>query len=96
MDAEVQALKKEVAEIKELMTENNRMMRLVYRQARFSTVFSIVKWVIIIGVSVGSLYFIQPYLENLTNAYSTVNNFGNAVGQNESLLNQLKDVYLPR
>ncbi len=96
MDADIQGLKKEMAEIKELMTENTRMMRLVYRQARFSTVFSIVKWVLIIGISVGSLYFIQPYLENLMSAYSTVNNFGNAVGQNESLLNQLKDVYLPR
>ncbi len=96
MDADIQGLKKEIAEIKELMTENNRMMRLVYRHTRFSTVFNVVKWVLIIGVSLGSLYFIQPYLESLTNAYSTVNNFGNAVGQNQSLLNQLKDVYLPR
>lgn len=96
MDPVIQGLKTEIAELKAMVAENNRMMQVVYRQARFSIVFSILKWVIIIGISIGSLYFIQPYFESVMNAYSAVNSLGNEAAQNKDLLNQLKDVYLPR
>ncbi len=96
MEGDILGLKKEIAELRVLLEENTRMTRAVYRQARFSTLFSVLKWVIIIGISIGSLYFIQPYLEGITSAYSTVNEFGNSASHDESIVNQLKDIYMPR
>lgn len=96
MDSDIQGLKKEIAELKAMLAENTRMLQVVYRHARVSIYINILKWVAIIGISVGALYFIQPYLESLLNAYSAINDFGNSVGQNKDLIDQLKNIYLPR
>ncbi len=96
MEGDILGLKKDLAELKTLMTENNRMTRAVYRHTRFSSLFSVLKWIIIIGFSVGAFYFVQPYLEGLMGAYTTVNDFGNAASQDQSIVDQLKEIYLPR
>jgi len=54
----------------ELSKENNKILRGIRKSNRWSLVFSILYWTLIIGVSVGAFYFIQPYINAVTGAYS--------------------------
>lgn len=56
----------------ELEKENNHMLRGIRNSNRWSLFFRLFYWFIIIGLSVGAFYFIQPYLESLMNTYSSV------------------------
>jgi hypothetical protein len=46
-----------------LAEENNVILRGIRRANRFSFAFKIFYWLVIIGVTLGAFYFIQPYLE---------------------------------
>lgn len=45
--------------------ENNQILRGIRRTQRFSTIVKIGYWVLIIGLSLGAFYFIQPYVNML-------------------------------
>lgn len=48
--------------------ENNEILKTLRRSARVSMIVKAVYWLVIIGLSVGALYFIQPYVDFLTGA----------------------------
>jgi hypothetical protein len=48
-----------------LAEENNRMLRKVRGVQKRQAVFSVLKWIVIIGVAVGAFYFLQPYIDNV-------------------------------
>jgi len=48
-----------------LAEENNAILHGLRRSARWSTVFKVAYWFVIIGVSVGAFYAIQPYMNML-------------------------------
>lgn len=50
--------------------ENNKMLRAMRRSAHFSSFLRLVYWAIIIGVSLWTYYFIQPYLEAVVKGYN--------------------------
>ena len=54
----------------QLAEENNAMLRKMRRSMRVANAMRIVYWLIIIGLSVGALYFIQPYIDQLLQVYS--------------------------
>lgn len=54
--------------------ENNKILKSIRRSARIGHIMQILYWLIIIGVSVGAYYFIQPYLEQLLSIYGGVQN----------------------
>jgi hypothetical protein len=56
----------------ELEKENNRMLRSIRNSGRWALIFRVFYWLIIIGLSVGAFYFIQPYLQSLMDTYSNV------------------------
>jgi len=62
--------KKLLEETYSLAEENNKMLRAIRRSMLWSRITSTLYWVLIIGISVGAFYFIQPYLEQLMGAYS--------------------------
>lgn len=67
MDGELKNL---LEENLKLSKENNELLikvRRVQKWAQYSRVFY---WFIIIGITFGAFYFIQPYLENLLNLYT--------------------------
>lgn len=41
---------------------------------RWGSFFVVVKWAIIIAISFGSYYYIQPYLNQMLDAYGVLNN----------------------
>lgn len=71
-----------------VMTEENQMMiRNLYRRARMATVLIFIKWFIIIGITVGSFYYIQPLINNLVGVYG-----GLTGGTGTDLFNLIKSI----
>ena len=54
-----------------LSEENNKILRKLQDASRWSRFFSILKWIIIIGLTVGAYYYVQPYLEVFIKAYQS-------------------------
>ena len=77
-----------------LAEENNAILHGLRRSARWSIVFKSIYWIVIIGLSVGALYTIQPYLNIMTGALGSITNLsgnfntaGSAAESLKSLLN---------
>lgn len=56
-------------EIKELATENNKILKNLQQRARIGFFVKILYWAILAGIAFGAFYFIQPYIEEGKNAY---------------------------
>jgi hypothetical protein len=67
MTPEERELLKETAE---LTKENNEILLSLRRSARISTVMRVVYWLVIILLSFGAYYFIQPYIDIFIKSYS--------------------------
>lgn len=67
-----------------LTEENNVMLRRIQSRARWGTIFRVAYWVLLIGLSIGAFYFIQPYIEAVTGG---VNEFQNQVNTFKSFVN---------
>ncbi|MDQ5893141.1 MAG: hypothetical protein QG640_152 [Patescibacteria group bacterium] len=48
--------------------ENNEILRSIRRSNRWSMAVKAIYWIVIIGLSIGAFYFIQPYIEFMTSA----------------------------
>lgn len=46
--------------------ENNKILISMRRTARFGVIMRCAYWAIIIGLSIGAFYFIQPYINFMT------------------------------
>ncbi len=80
---EIQSLKAEIKELKDLTVENQRMIRSVYKRMRFSGIITAIKWVIIIGITLGAFYYIQPVFEAVLKTYESIGGLGSSQnGQN--------------
>lgn len=56
----------------ELVEENNKILRKIQRSNRVGTAFRIFYWLIIIGVSVGAFYYLEPYIQVAKTAYQSI------------------------
>ncbi len=74
--SEIQSLRDELRELKALAVENQRMIKSVYKRMRFSSAFSIIKWVFIIAVTLGAFYYVQPVFEAVLKTYESVGGLG--------------------
>lgn len=59
--------KKLLEEIREFAQENNEMLRNVRGVQKRQAFFQILHWLIVIGIAIGTLYFIQPYIDQFQN-----------------------------
>ncbi len=50
----------------ELEKENNHMLRRLRRAQRYAALMRVAYWFIIIGLGVGAFYFVQPYVDAIT------------------------------
>ncbi|MCL5781896.1 MAG: hypothetical protein M1459_00880 [Patescibacteria group bacterium] len=69
-----------------LAAENNEILRAIRRSNRISTAMRVGYWVVIIALSFGAYYLIQPYLSLLTGISS-----GNVMNAQDAA-NQLRDL----
>ena len=56
----------------EISEENNTMLKALVRSMRWSRLFKILYWSILIAVSVGAFYYLQPYVDKLSSAYTSL------------------------
>jgi len=55
-----------------LEKENNKMLHSMRRSMLWARVMSIAYWLIIIGISIGAFYFIQPYFDKVIGLYNAI------------------------
>lgn len=56
----------------EVVKENNTILRKMRRSARIGTALHIFYWIVVIGLSAGAYYFIEPYIGQLEKVYSGI------------------------
>ena len=84
MDSESQKLAQDTFA---LAQENNKMLHSIRRGQRITAFMSFLYWVIVIGVAVGSFYYIQPYVDKIQ---KFVQDSGVTLDQLKSFGNKLK------
>lgn len=85
MDPESKKLLEETHALEE---ENNKMLHALRRSMLWSRVMSVIYWILILGISVGAFYFLQPYMDQAMKVYDEVkSNLNNA----SSLMKNLKN-----
>lgn len=75
MDPESKNLLRELLEISK---ENNEILHKQWRATQVGRLFKFMYWFVIISLSLGAYYFIQPFLEAITGGYSDINTGVNA------------------
>jgi hypothetical protein len=75
--------------------ENNAILRGIRRSNRWSLVFRILYWVVIIGLAFGTFYLIQPYVNTLLSVtgQSGLGGVENSINNAQNAANQLKGVF---
>lgn len=73
--------KKLLQETADLAKKNNKILRGMQRKQTIASIFSAIKWVIIIGFTIWSLYIIQPFLEQTLALYKQVQETTNTVNE---------------
>lgn len=76
--------KKLLEEIHEVVLENNAILKKLRSISRLSTIWKIVYWTIIIGLTIWSYSLVQPYINQLFDVYAgfsgDANSVKNAIG----------------
>ncbi len=67
MDEETKKLIKEDLEVNK---ENNKLLNKLVWYQKWARWLNIIKWIIVIGTTLGALYYIQPLIEDLFSTYS--------------------------
>jgi hypothetical protein len=58
----------------ELSEENNKLLRKLDRMYRLTRAIRVSYWIIILAITLGAYYFIQPYVDGARAAYTSVVN----------------------
>ncbi len=93
-------MRQKIDDLFELTKENNKILRKLRSSQKWASITRLLYWAVIIGISVGAYYYLQPYLQKIMNAYSQsmstldkVQNFGNSlpdVSNINGILDQFK------
>jgi hypothetical protein len=80
--------------LQEKVEENNSILRKLLRIEKWRRWTKIFYWLAIIALSFGAYYLIQPYIENLSGAYSGLTgNGGDGSGFQFKILQDVGDVF---
>jgi len=86
MDLETSQLLERLTKLAE---ENNKILIKVQKHARWATFFTVVKWTLFIGLTIGSYFAVQPYLGQAVETYKVINS---TQVQSQNLNNYLKNL----
>lgn len=87
MDPEAKRL---LEETYALAVENNKMLHHVRNVQKWATFFSWLKIFIIVGIAMGSFYFLEPYLKSLTDIYGSIS--GSNIENNNDGSSSIQDL----
>lgn len=57
-----------------LTEENNAMLHKIRRATRLALFGRILYWFVVIGLSIGAFYYLQPYIDRILSVYTGFNN----------------------
>jgi len=69
-DQDFDNLRNDVEETREIAERNHEMLKSIESTMFWRRVFTIIYWVLILGVAIGLFYFLDPYIDRLFDAYS--------------------------
>lgn len=106
MNEGLEALAAQIKKLQQTVDENHAMLVSVQRRARLAILFSGLKWIVILGITFGSFFYLQPYLEQLMNTYTSLGSITDTfagvksststdANQAEGLINAVR-AYMPR
>lgn len=50
----------------EIAKDSNRILRKMERAQRNATIARVIYWILILGITIGAFYYIQPYINKFT------------------------------
>lgn len=89
MDPEV---RRQLKEIRSIVAENNSILHSLRRNARIGTFFSSMKWLIIIGATIGSYYYALPYINQLIQVYESIQQSASTMKQTTNSLPNISNI----
>lgn len=63
---------KMLRELHRLTKENNTMLHKLHRDAKRSRMWRTLRIIVTLALLFGAYYFVQPFIQNLTNAYTSI------------------------
>ncbi len=75
-------LRKKILELYDLTKENNKMLHSLRRAQRWASIMRVIYWILILGISVGAYYYIQPHLDQILGLYT----------QNQSFIDKVRSM----
>ena len=89
-------MKELLEQVKATAEENNKILKSIRRSSRISYFFSILYWIVIISISVGAFYYVQPYIDDLTKTYSQIKDTSNKISNvSTSPIQSIKNYFAP-
>jgi len=74
----------EIAQIKQMVEENNKLLKKIHAAGRWSMILGFVKWAVYIGLIVGSYALLQPYLTQMMETYTGIQESAGALSDLKS------------
>jgi len=68
-DKEFENLDRQLRETRQLAEENRELLGKIYGILWRGRLFRFLYWVVIIGFAIGAFYFLEPYFDQVMNAY---------------------------
>lgn len=84
--------RKMLEEVRALAQENNEVLKSIQRSQRAGAVFKIIYWVIILGLSFGAYWLIQPYVNMLKSSLSDATSNPSATADSFTLSGALSNL----
>jgi hypothetical protein len=75
-----------------LAEENNKMLRKMRRAERWRSLFQGLYWLFIVGLTVGAIYYVQPYITAFTNVFKGASTTSGTSSQNLSMLQEFENL----
>ena len=79
--------RKLLEEVLKLSRENQRMIKRMYRSQWWSRVWKSLYWLIILGITFGSFYFLKPYIDTIMDLLGKTSSTLDAVQKATGTLN---------
>ena len=73
------SIEEKVEEALELARENNKMLHKMRRAQIYSSIWRVTYWILIIAASIGTYYYLQPYIEGVRALYENVSDQAQSV-----------------
>ena len=76
MATDIDGLRQEMEELKAMTADTNRVVRGMRRGQRWRTIFQIIWWLTLVGITGATYYYyVQPYVTQAMSAYGNAKDF---------------------